>query len=129
MARCISSTRWYPVDDCRRAMLYFLAERQEIKGRQSSLTLRGPACTARTNHNTATAFCGDTRVFQCAMVLASVNINSKITHQRVYQQSFFYYLSGYIMPNMHVKYKRCCFAELKFFGVVLFDFHDVSILY
>ena len=30
---------WYPVDDCRRAMLYFLAERQEIKGRQSSLQL------------------------------------------------------------------------------------------
>ena len=32
---------WYPVDDCRRVMLnpvlYFLAERQEIKGRQSSL--------------------------------------------------------------------------------------------
>ena len=32
------------------------------------------------------------------------------------------------MPNMHVKHKRCCFAELKFFGVVLFDFHDMSTL-
>ena len=33
---------WYPVDDCRRAMLnqiklYFLTERQEMKGRQSNL--------------------------------------------------------------------------------------------
>ena len=36
-----SSVDWYPVDDCRRAMLnqHFLAERQAIKGRQSSLLL------------------------------------------------------------------------------------------
>ena len=81
----VKSLDWYPVDDCRRAMLkqmYFLAERQEIKGRQSSL-VKSRGRPNETTDKMADKF--KPELVQCSNKITGY-LTDSITHTHILQQ-------------------------------------------